>query len=323
MDAEHTCMGKDKRLRRKQNILKISIMNGQQFKIPSHELKSGDEEVSFAIRTTDEVMEMFGQQTDKPHRHNYYTVLWSHNKSGKHIVDYQEFEMQENDVFFVSPGQVHQVQHNESPKGTVILFSCDFLSKNYISESFISNLKLFDEISSTPPIQVDELSAASLQDIVKKMREILSNDDTFKFDKIGAYLKLFLIECNKFAHQPNTDNTQTLQSAKIILQNFKEKLEENFVFWKQVNQYSKELNISPDYLNEVVKSSVGRTAKELIQQRIIIEAKRLGLHTDLSTKEIAFNLGFDEPSHFSRFFKNAEGNSFSNFRNSLEIELNR
>jgi AraC-like DNA-binding protein len=291
--------------------------------IPAYELKSGNEEVSFAIRSTQDILEMFGPHTDKPHRHQYFTVIWSHNASGKHIVDYKEFEMHENDIFFVSPGQVHQVLHNENPDGTVILFTCEFLSKNFISENFISNLNLFDEIASTPPIHVDKQTAEILHEIRTKMKTILSKNDPFKFDLIGAYLKLFLIECNKFAHQPISDNTQTIQSAKIILQNFKELLEKNFIQFKQVNHYAKELNITADYLNNVVKTTIGKTAKELIQQRIIIEAKRLGLHTALSTKEIAFSLGFEDPSHFSRFFKNADGSSFSDFRNSLEIELNR
>lgn len=289
--------------------------------IPSYELKSGDDEVSFAIRSTEDVLEMYGYQTDKPHRHNYYTVLWSRNSSGKHIIDYKEYQMEANDIFFVNPGQVHQVLHNETPEGIVILFTCDFLGKNYISESFISNLNLFDEISDSRPIKIDQSAATVLKEITSKMREILASNDQFKFDLIGAYLKLFLIECNKFAHKPISDNSQTIQSAKIILQNFKELLEKKFAEWKKVNDYAAELNISADYLNNVVKTTIGKNAKELIQQRIIIESKRLGLHTHLTNKEIAFRLGFDDPSHFSRFFKNADGASFTDFRISLEAEL--
>ncbi|NJO90517.1 MAG: AraC family transcriptional regulator [Chloroflexia bacterium] len=79
--------------------------------------------------------------------------------------------------------------------------------------------------------------------------------------------------------------------------------------------------MSPDYLNSVIKSGVGKTAKELIQQRIILESKRYGLHTQLTTKEIAYKLGFEDPSHFSRFFKTSEGISFAQFRLDVEKKL--
>lgn len=289
--------------------------------IPSYELKHNGENVDFAMRSVEEVIAIFGPETDVPHRHNYYTVLWSQNDSGKHIIDYVEYEMHTNDVFFVTPDQVHQVLHNDNPKGMVIMFTCDFLEKNYININFITNLGLFADIYESPPIRINEKSAEVLKNITDAMLKAWNTDETFMFDTIGAYLKLFLIECNKFAPSLISDNTQTIQSAKSILRRFKELLEKNFLTMRKVSEYAEQLNISPDYLNNVIKSGIGKTAKELIQQRIILEAKRFGLHTQLSTKEIAYQLGFDDPSHFSRFFKNTEGNSFADFRNELEQKL--
>jgi AraC family transcriptional regulator, transcriptional activator of pobA len=290
-------------------------------KIPFYSLMHNGETVDFAIRSVEEVIEMFGTQADVPHRHNYYTVLWSQNNSGKHIIDYKEYGMHANEVFFVKPGQVHQVLHNADAKGIVILFTCDFMEKNYINNNFITNLGLFVDIEESPPIKVNKKSAERLQNLTTLMQEAILTDEEFRFDSIGAYLKLFLIECNKFAPSLDSDNTQTIQSAKSILRRFKELLDQNFIKMRKVNEYAEELSISPDYLNSVIKSGVGKTAKELIQQRIILESKRFGIHTQMSTKEIAYQLGFDDPSHFSRFFKNSEGISFAQFRESLEKEL--
>ncbi len=296
-------------------------MEQENFKIPSYTLKHNGETVDFAIRSVEEVIEIFGTQTDIPHRHDYYTVLWSQNESGKHIIDYKEYEMHTNDVFFVKPGQVHQVLHTPKAKGVVILFTCDFMEKNYININFITNLGLFAEIEESPPIQVDEKGAQRLISLTELMREAFLAEEEFRFDSIGAYLKLLLIECNKFAPSLDSDNTQTIQSAKSILRRFKELLDKNFTKMKKVSEYANELSISPDYLNSVIKSGVGKTAKELIQQRIILESKRLGIHTQMTTKEIAYQLGFDDPSHFSRFFKSNEGISFAQFRTELEKEL--
>lgn len=292
--------------------------NGVMGDFPAYELHHNNQEVAFAIRSVEEVIEMFGNQTDTPHSHNYYTVLWSQNYSGEHYIDYKKYVMRPNDIFFVSPGQVHQVNHSEDPKGMVILFSCDFLAKNYISDTFISNLNLFSEFGHTPPIQISSDSAFQLKELVYKIRQLLPKDDPFKFDKIGAYLKLFLIECSPYSHPPLSENNdQFLQSGGQLIKNFKSLIETHFKSWHKVADYAKELNISSDYLNNVVKSSMNKTAKELIQQRLILEAKRLGLHTELSSKEIAFQIGFQESSHFSRFFKKEENTSFTQFRQSL------
>lgn len=291
--------------------------------IATYELTQNNAEVNFAIRSIPEVMQMFGDNTDKPHTHNYYTVLWAYNAAGKHIIDYKEFDIMPDDIFFVTPGQVHQVNHNKHPEGVVILFTCDFLNHNNISKNFVSNLNLFSEISSSPPIRIGKESANWMHDLVIKMTETIRNNETFKLDIIGAYLKLFLIECNKYAHTPKLEHTQSIQSGSIIIQKFKTQLETNFSNWHKVSDYAKALSITSDYLNKVIKSAVGKTAKELIQQRVVLEAKRLGLHTEYSTKEIAYRIGFEDPSHFSRFFKKNNGLSFTNFRTTLYEELSR
>jgi AraC family transcriptional regulator, transcriptional activator of pobA len=229
--------------------------------------------------------------------------------------------MQANDIFFVNPNQVHQILHNSNPKGIVILFACSFLDKNYIDINFISNLGLFSEICDNCPIRIDDKSAETLKQISENMMSNFNTNEPFRFDSIGAYLKLFLIECNKFALHAKTENTQAIQSSKSILIKFKDLLEKHFVEWHKVNEYAYQLNITPDYLNATIKSGIGKTAKELIQQRIVLESKRLGLHTELSTKEIAYQLGFEDPSHFSKFFKNEENQSFADFRTSLEKEF--
>lgn len=289
--------------------------------IPSYELRHNNQEVTFAIRSMQEVIEMFGTTRDVPHSHQYYTLIWSQNASGRHIIDYQEYEMKPDDIFFVSPGQVHQIEHTPNPEGWVILFSCDFLSKNYVSDSFITNLNLFSDVGSTPPIHIHPETAFKLNDLVHHIYDIFYSEDDYKFEKIGAYLKLFLMECAPYAHQPEEKNPQFLQSGGQIVREFKQLLEQHFTDWHKVSDYASKLNISSDYLNNVVKSSIGSNVKELIQKRIILEAKRLGLHTEYSNKEIAYRIGFNEPSHFSRFFKKVEGKPFSEFREALNKEL--
>ncbi|MBN2485109.1 MAG: helix-turn-helix domain-containing protein [Bacteroidales bacterium] len=286
--------------------------------IPSHDLMHNNQKVSFAFRTMEEIHERNGNVPDSPHRHDYYTVLWAKNVCGQHIIDYQEFAIMPNYVFFVSPGQVHQVITFGKPEGVVIMFTFEFLQQNHISTDFISDLGLFSCTSTTPPLLLNKQGSLALSQIVETMQEAFNGQTQYRTEVLGAYLKLFLIECNKYAPGPGTDNTQSIQAGRSILKRFRRSVEKNFRKWHKVSDYAGSLNITSDYLNNVIKTAIGKTAKDFIQERIILEAKRLGIHTNLTNKEIAYQLGFDDPSHFSKFYKNIDKKAFSDFRTMLE-----
>ena len=99
-----------------------------------------------------------------------------------------------------------------------------------------------------------------------------------------------------------------------ILRDFKHLVDARYHQWHKVNDYAAEVHLSPKYLSQTVKQFTGKSAKEFIQDRLVLEAKRLLLHTDLSVKEVAYKIGFEEPLHFSAFFKKKAGVSPSSFR---------
>jgi len=102
-----------------------------------------------------------------------------------------------------------------------------------------------------------------------------------------------------------------------MVRHFKEIVEQHFKKWHQVKEYAEILNVSPNYLNEVIKTAIQISAKEFIQNRITLEAKRLAIFTNKSSKEIGYDLGFDDPSHFSKFFKINTGQSLQDFKSSI------
>ncbi len=289
--------------------------------IPSLDLYHNGEKVLFAFRTMEEIHIKLGKKKDVPHRHDYYTILWASNACGEHYIDFEQHAIRPNYVFFVNPGQVHQVITYGEPEGVVIMFTGDYLYKYSISEEFLTNLGLFSDSAVTPPLKIEEENAQYLRQIVLNMKESFFADEPFKEEQISAYLKLFLIECNRYAPKPMTENTQEYHSGRKIIKDFKALVESEFKKRHKVGYYAEKLSITSDYLNTVVKETVGKTAKEFIQNRICLEARRIGVHTQLSNKEIAFMLGFDDPSHFSKFYKNIEGQSFSDFRASIKKDM--
>ncbi|MCB0649697.1 MAG: AraC family transcriptional regulator [Saprospiraceae bacterium] len=268
---------------------------------------------SFGISRMEDIHDKHGGKPDAPHRHNYYTVLLVQKAKGQHFIDFKGFELKDGQVYFIAPGQVHQILEAEKSFGYSMVFSTQFLVENHIPLSFIEDLNLFNDYGDSPPLQLDDEMLKSLSGYCEQIIRFYHSDDKFRDAAIGSILKLFLIGCNNVCTVPR-NHPQQIESGNSILRQFKTLVEDHFTEWHATSQYAEVLNISPDHLNRTVKSLIGKTAKEYIQSRITTAAKRMLYFSGLSTKEIAYELGFSEPAHFSAFFKNCSGMSPSQFK---------
>lgn len=269
--------------------------------------------INFNLQRMEDIFDNVQGGTDVPHRHDYYTVLFVEQAKGKHVVDYQTYNFSKSEVHFVAPGQVHQVVLTDRPNGWVLTFSREFLMQNRIPESFITNINLFKSFGDSSPLKLDKTTFDRLARTIKEMETCLSVNLTYRVRALGALLQLFLIYCNNSA---NLDDTQLKEddSSISIFRNFKNLVELKFTEWHKVKNYALEIHISPKHLSSTVKKVTGKSAKEIIQDRILIESKRLLLHTNMTIKEVAYAVGFVEPLHFSGFFKKRAGTSPSQFR---------
>ena len=272
-----------------------------------------DDSFSFRISKTESIYEKHGGKPDVPHRHNFYTVLIINKAKGTHSIDFNDYPLGNNQIFFISPGQVHQMREDEAAVGYSMVFSSQFLIKNNIAFSFIKDLHLFNEFGQSPPLTLSQEEIDKINAYAEDIFKLHHSEQAFKYDAIGSLLKLILIQCNNVCSLPN-DFNQDLGSKNSTLVKFKDLVNIHHKEWHATSNYAEELFITPDYLNRIVKSQTGKTAKEHIQSRIIVAAKRLLYFSELSNKEIGFELGFSEPANFSAFFKHAEGQSPSQFK---------
>lgn len=187
-----------------------------------------------------------------------------------------------------------------STKGWVMSFSTDFLNANGIPHNFILKINLFRQYSDSPPIKLDDNSSSRLKIITKMLHDTFSEHDMYRGDIIGALMKLFLIEC---IHMQKEEGSEKAKERSCVLIDFRNSVEEHFSELHKVSDYADLLFITPKHLNQVIKDTIGCTAKEYIMDRIITEAKRLLIHTDRTVKDLALSLGFTEPLHFNAFFK--------------------
>lgn len=272
----------------------------------------------FQLLRMGDIYERFGGKPDAPHRHAYYTILLIKAATGKHVVDYQTHHFGEKQVHFVSPGQVHMVYTPDKPEGWVITFSREFLVENNIPESFISNINLFQAFGDSPPLNLDADTFEKLRQLMGEMEQVEQQNLHYRNRALGSLLQLFLIYCNNSCNL-NTSQLDEENSAVCMLRDFKALIDKHFQEWHKVTDYASAIPVSAKHLSYTVKSLTGKTAKELIQDRLTLEARRLLLHTDLSVKEIAYKIGFEEPLHFSAFFKKQTRLSPSDFRSQAVV----
>jgi AraC family transcriptional activator of pobA len=276
-------------------------------------VKPDIENVGFGVSRMEDIYSVRKGKADEPHRHDYFTVLIVKKAKGKHIIDFNTYPFSPHQIYFVSPGQVHQVVEEESGIGYVMTFSTHFLIENAIPLSFIESLNLFHDYGHSPPLTPTPEQFKKLTVYAEEIFTLYHSDARMKALSIGAYLKLFFIECNTLcAYPPITSNYDL--SENHLIGRFKALVNDFFTSEHSTSFYAGQLNISPDHLNRIIKSKIGKTAKEYIQSRISTEAKRLLYFSKLSTKEIGFALGFNEPANFSSFFKKCTHMSPSTFK---------
>ena len=199
----------------------------------------------FVMKTMEEIDQKMGGITDNPHRHNYYTVIWPLTATGRHVIDFREYPIIPHHLFFVSPGQVHQIVTDPDPTGYVILFTSEFLDKNSIRNDFISNLRLFRKSDETPPLQLTGQMVRILSPFAEQMLSAFRSQKELFLETIGAYLKLFLIECNGNCTSNSDTNTQNIEVGKTLVRKFKELVESHYMTWHQVKNYAELLNVTP------------------------------------------------------------------------------
>lgn len=283
---------------------------------------NGYEEHPFTLKSMEEIYDAANGKTDDPHRHEYYTVVWTIKAEGIHHIDFIDYTLGSNQVYFIHPDQVHNIYLTKRPQVIVFTFTSDFLIKSSIDEKFITDLKLFESCVNNPPIQINAQNTSRLNLIVDQMKYELRKSDSYNFIAIGSLLKLFLIECYRISDEDKSEKKLKLAGTLDLVSRFKTLVESNFKKIQKVKDYASLLVVTPNYLNEVISQATGKFAKEYIQVRIILEAKRLIAFSNLNLKQIAFELGYDDYAYFSRVFKKHQGINFSSYEKANRKKYN-
>lgn len=234
------------------------------------------------------------------HRHRFYAVYWIHEGRGVHSIDFCDYEIMPDRVFFVRPDQVHFMQVRDAARYSAIQFT----------EEYFQLCAKIDHLN--PPTFID-LVDDSVRQRLHVLFSLIDNENSGNLSEKKLMLQgeilLLMTELSRCCGDDK--NVKTLPE---ILAKYRNLIELEFRQKHQVSEYADELGISPNYLNVLAKKHLGLSALQLINSRILLEIKRQLLENEKTVSEIAFGVGFDELSYFSRFFRRMEGISPVEFR---------
>lgn len=241
-----------------------------------------------------------------PHKHDdYYEIIFLECGDGFHFVESQKYKVAAPEVYFLQPGQFHYWQFTSIPKGYVILFKDNFFDE--LEEK--STADLYRKINNGLRANLNE--ATYPYHLLKELHSEYSNNQAYSTDVIHGLLRALFAKLLQHSEIVDSGNSQQLTTY----QKFKKLLLSECPELHKVTEFAELLCTTPQNLNAICRKETGETASTLINNQIMLEAKRYLIHTDHSISEIAEHLNFSDTSNFVKFFKNNEGVTPAHLRN--------
>ncbi|TKC63589.1 helix-turn-helix domain-containing protein [Pedobacter hiemivivus] len=244
------------------------------------------------------------------HRHDFFYLLALERGNGHHAIDFIPHHVGRYSVFFMRPGQVHELQLKSKSTGYLMQFSTEF----YFPQDK-GGLSLLRKASTINHYQLNKESFGKITSTLESIQQEFSSKKEAYNVVIKSNMDLLLIELiRNQTSAPEKVNLHTQEKLEV----FMGLLEKNIFKHKQVSQYADMLNLSVYQLNSIVNAALGKTCSAVINEQIILEAKRCILATSIQINQTAYRLGYEDVSYFIRFFKKHTGHTPDSFRQNFK-----
>ncbi|SIT75828.1 AraC family transcriptional regulator [Pontibacter indicus] len=248
----------------------------------------------------------------EPHKHDFYIILLVTQGTGVHTIDFRTYDVKPGTVFLLTPGQVHSWTLSNDADGFVVFFTQEFYTRAY-PDQLLSDFPFFNALLYSPVIHLSENDEATLTPVLQMLRLEYELDAPMRNIILSRYLDILLLKLTRI-FLPDGSTTAPVGKEQTLLQNLERLINLHYREHKTVAFYADHLHVTTKQLNEICKQAIGKTTKELLQYRIILEAQRLLVHSDLTSSQIAHELGYFDNTYFFRFFKKHLGLTPEQFR---------
>jgi AraC-like DNA-binding protein len=280
--------------------------------IPNYPLRQPDGKAAAII----EVREATGTETviDSgfliPHRKDYYLFVFVKKGGSRHWVDFMPYTVKPDHFYFTVPQQVHLKEDATPMQGFIACFTEEFLLLE--ENRMLRQLPVIQNPAGAHELVLREEDGIYIEEVMRKMLAEFNAGGYWRNQMLTSWLRVLVIYLSRLYTDQFGESKITQNHC--LLKSFQQLIGEHYRHLHDVTGYANLLNLTPGYLNEVVKQQSGKTAISHIHNRLAVEAKRRLLHTDLSVKQIADELGFEDAAYFNRFFKRLTGTTPIGYR---------
>lgn len=248
-----------------------------------------------------------------PSRLQYYAILFILEGEGRHFIDFKTYEYKRGSIIFVAKGQVHAFERNVDRRAIFFGFTEAFLEKNSLGSNLIQQINLYNYHLYSPLLQLEAAEMTFLEIVVNRISEEFHAPDDFATEEIiGSMLKIFLLSAERIRRKTTYQSVHPTYYPTFLT--FQKLLDQHLLNNRKVQFYAQQLQVSTKKLNRITQEIIHKPVKQYIQERLIMEMKRLLINTDWPIKEIAYQTGFDEPTNFVKYFKKATNLTPAAFR---------
>lgn len=234
-------------------------------------------------------------------------------KGAKLMVDFKEYNLENDALFFINAGQWYQFDE-ATMNGFLLFYNRDFYCVEIHDKEVACDGILFHNLYEIPVVNLSESQSHQIQQLFFQIQQELREEDSSLEEMLRVLLKQIIIKSTRIWKQTHEIQTDEGKQELEFIRQFAQLVEWNFTTKHTVSEYADLLNITPKLLNKRITKFSKDTPNDLIKQRIILEVQRLLAHTRLSVKEIGYKLGYEDPSYFIRLFSKQTGLSPQQFR---------
>lgn len=249
---------------------------------------------------------------NKPHSHSFYLCVLFTEGTGIHEIDFNSYSINPGKVFFLKPGQTHFWKFDSEPKGFIFFHSQEFYEMTFVNHR-LNNFPFYYSYQNPPIIEL-KFNYDGYRNKFEELYWEYVNSEIFKNLKIVNIINNIYIDLTREYTSDLNAYENSHPTYFNILENFENILDQFYHKQKLPKYYADKLNISTKHLNRVVKETINKTSNQMISERVILEAKRLVVHSNSSLSIIAETLGFLDYAYFSKYFKSKTGITPTDFK---------
>ena len=248
----------------------------------------------------------------EPHGHDFYLLMFFTKGHGSHTIELVQYPVAPGAVFFMSPSEVHEWRLSEDSDGFVVFFNASFYRME-ANPQHLSELPFYQSGGKLRSAEVPEKDREGLVAVFELMMTAYRQETAYRDRILRAYLDVLLFQLSALIAP---GKAQLIQQVSIISA-LEHLIEHHYAEHQPVTFYAEHLHVSVSQLNASTRQQLKKSIAELLQERLMAEARRLLAYSTKTVSEIAWQLNFSDNSYFSRFFKKHSGMSPEAFRKQL------